>query len=992
MQVLWQEPVSPRQLNPAVPRDLETIALKCLEKQPLRRYATAQALAEDLRRFLAGDPILARPLSEVEWVCRWCGRNRILAAAAGAVALALAAVLVVSVAFAVARTRAASRLREEQRQTEAALQQARDEHEQAILTLADVQTAFGLTADERGDPAQAALWFANAARLAHDDPWRRHDNRVRVRSWLRGCYLPIRSIRNDGQFQGMAMHPRDRSLAMIDAAGNCVVWDVPGQKRRVLSSGLSGASVLAWSPAGTRLAVGTEKGTVEWFALPEGVRIGRVLHRGKIASLAFSPDGRYLAVAGDAARVWESETQKPVTGDLVHPQPVVAMVFNSRGDRLATACADGKARVFAVPDGGAGSPLFAPVAHVPWNGADAPNEQPVAPIFIREDRELITVSKGPDGGLTWSDAADGSTLAVTPEPSIQMVHASADRRYVVTGAHQKARVYDAATRTPVGRPLSHDADVLLAAFDPQGQRLATASADNTVRLWSVPEGLSLGPPLPHQAAVLLVGFLPDNAAGANVAGTLRVPTANSERLPAGVDLLTIQAGGLIRAWQPPRADPRNWRVSLDVASRISLSADGQYLIPTGAGGRAERLRATQMLETATGRPAGPVLEPSGAILDAAISPGGRNVCLLAAAGAGPPGCVEFWDWREARRVGRPLTTPSEPRSVAYCPDGRQLAVLCAQGQLLLIDAGTGQVTDTLTYGPGLHGHEAISGGLSQFSFHENGTVPFGCAASNGSVRFSPDGRSLAAWGPDDAVHIWDVAIAMPRDAPLQHDDRCLDVQFSRDGRLVATTSRDNTARVWDLATGQRLADPILHPGDVLAASFSLDAERIATARRNGAWRLYDWRKGGLLRPPFPSESETVAVAFTPDGEWIVTLGTAGVRVWECHTVKPVMPAMRLDGEPLCLAITPDGRYAVASDLSGSLRGIHLGDLAAHDDLSDEDRFLLTEIVSGQRIHEHSGVVRLSAREWWERWRRFSARRPGFDLFAPDSSGSNNQDR
>src|SRR5262249_8642210 len=142
------------------------------------------------------------------------------------------------------------------------------------------------------------------------------------------------------------------------------VWDLQAEKPLPGTFAQLSARCAAWSPDGRFLAAATGD-SVEVRRFPGGEVQARLKHPDKILALAYSRDGRFLAAAGLQVLVWDAaNNRRPATAELTHSQAVLALSFNESGDRLATACADGRARIFAVP----GStekpePLFPPVPH-----------------------------------------------------------------------------------------------------------------------------------------------------------------------------------------------------------------------------------------------------------------------------------------------------------------------------------------------------------------------------------------------------------------------------------------------------------------------------------------------------------------------------------------------------------------------------------------------------------------------------------------------------
>jgi hypothetical protein len=205
-QVRTAEPVPPSRLVPGLPRDIETIALKCLRKEQAKRYDSAAALAEDLRRFLADEPILARPVGPIERGWRWCRRHPVPASLTAAVVL----VAILGLAGILWQWSEAARARDLASIRALAEAEARREAE---TTLVDMYTTNGITAGDQGEHARAALWFANAARRARADPDRQRANAIRARTWGRRAFAPRSALVVDGSWPGgLVFHPGGRHL------------------------------------------------------------------------------------------------------------------------------------------------------------------------------------------------------------------------------------------------------------------------------------------------------------------------------------------------------------------------------------------------------------------------------------------------------------------------------------------------------------------------------------------------------------------------------------------------------------------------------------------------------------------------------------------------------------------------------------------------------------------------------------------------------------
>ncbi|MBI3418442.1 MAG: protein kinase [Verrucomicrobia bacterium] len=480
-EVFNTEPVSPRVLNPGVPPDLETICLKCLQKEPEKRYQTAAALAEELQRFLNDEPIFSRPVTRTERAWRWCRRKPVIAT----LAASLAVVFIVGSVGVLTQWRRATNQSEVNRRQ-----------------VARLNVLNGVQLMQAGDHFKSLLWFTEALRTDAGHRDREEIHRLRLASVLQQCPRLVQVITHNGQpIASAAFSSTDDRLATVSVEDRTVrVWEVPSGKLVTKSKRLTAVPYLVlFSPDGTRLLVVLSDNTARMFDAATGEPLGEPLpHRlegvGNSALFpAFDSTGQRLVTQTktNELQVWHAHTLQPLGQPLRHTNQLERIQFSADGSRLFTGTESSGNFAWATDSGG---PLPFPITGLDAVGNFFVGTQGDVALIGGRIRKFTSVSKAESR----KPKAETSSEPLVSDDYLQWAAFSPEGARVLTASRDRtARVWDALTGKPLTPPLPHDRAVSRAAFSPDGHRVLTVSDDNLTRVWDADTGEPLTPPIPH---------------------------------------------------------------------------------------------------------------------------------------------------------------------------------------------------------------------------------------------------------------------------------------------------------------------------------------------------------------------------------------------------------------------------------------------------------------------------------------------------------------
>ncbi len=797
-------------------RELEWIPLKAMRKDRCRRYRSASEMADDIRNYLTGLPLIAGPETTIYRVQKFVRKHAGSVATVALVATAIMLGLVVSTAMYFRSERAL------QRET-AAHAEAEDARQKESLARGQAEKAEQTT-KVKAEELRRAL-YANSIQLA--DVKYREGNTRRVRQLLESCPEDLRgwewdrlnyirdesvmtltgtsgeSIRpvlgKDDCIHAAMLNPDTKRIVSGHFDGTIRVWDsVTGKKLKEFRAHDQPLTSMAVSSDGAHIVSGSWDKTVKIWDTETSTEVRAVGgHKGAVSAVAISPDGKLVASSSGEGvfQVWEAQTGSQLMTLGNQKDGIKSVLFSPDGKRIISGDTAGDIKIW---DTATGEMLTAIHAH---SGS-------VRCVAVSSDGSQIASASPRDKSIRVWDTQKGVQLASFLADGEQVGEAlafSPDSKYIVSGWGNHIRIWKTETGSELRTLHGHEGWPSALAFTRDGQRIISSSWDGTVKLWDASGDheaarltMTQGTPSPRSSAI---AFCPDGKRMAsNADGMIKVWDMDSR-----TELMTLHRSAA-GSGSPQRMS-------------IAFSKDGTLMGASILGGRIKVWDAETNAEVMT------LLANGQRFWDLAFTPDNKRLVTAIIMNADnefeATGEIKIWGVPNGKEIMTlPLDGLMVPTSIAVSADGKYVAA----GLFARLQAGEVKLGGAVKVWDTASGTEVVT-----MAGHDGPAV---------SVAFSPDCKLIASGNFISTADVWTATTGARLITLSGHDGAVLSVAFSSDGRRVITGSDDKTTRVWDVATGAELLS-LPCDSDVTRAAFNANGTAVAVATGAGAVLLWE---------------------------------------------------------------------------------------------------------------------------------------------------------
>lgn len=780
LQVLEEEPVAPTKLNPSVPRDLETICLKCIAKDKSKRYAAVDDLVAELTRFENNEPIQARPASSVEKFVRWCKRKPAIAFSLAISLLLLVALSIAGPWIAVQQSRIAEQQTEfanQQQKLRKEADQARDNESKAL--------AIATTAKETTDKTV----YARTISLAYEE-WKSNDV-ARAEALLDQTDPSLRHW--EWYYTKELCNSETQSLIGMQNTAAAVA---------VLSDGVHIAAAEVPSP---------NAATYVWNA-----KTGIVIKKHARTGLAFSPDGKRFAALvnprtgaapsnGEKLGIYQTLTGKKLSEFTPHPGYVSFASFSPDGTRLATCGNDSKVRIWSIDS----SEMITEILEK--------GRRRTHPVFWSEDSQWIGW-KMQLGKIKIYQASDGQEILSMDSPVFRRdtnkISIHRGKGLVASGEFGVVHLFDIKTKKKINSIFSHTTAVTELTFLNDGSRLVSAGGDQTVRVWRVDS--------PRELAVFR-GHKPGGIFGV---ASLAVSEDEQWIVSAGQDrsiktwslksLLNESDTTTSTGIELPSSNQEMdilYGPSKSIFS-LALSPDGSLIAMAGAD------RQIRVLDSQTGKEKR-VFDKQGNNVGAVTFHPSKKWIASGSGGINDKsgGKILVWDYSTGE-VQHEFKIDGPVSALKFVEDGDRLIATSGsqavvRGEIASFDMKAGKVEDThlinsaisVEFSPDSTKIAAVTlGGVIMYDLAKDEFLwtKQESDAPAYSVAFSPDSTKLAIGKRTHQVGIFDVETGKRIWHKVGHLGVVTGVRFFDDGNRIVSVCNDKTTKIWNSETGDIL--------------------------------------------------------------------------------------------------------------------------------------------------------------------------------------------
>jgi eukaryotic-like serine/threonine-protein kinase len=822
-QVRTKEPIPPSKIQSRVPRDLETICLKCLEKTSDRRYTSALELAEDLGRFLESNPIRARPINRFHRIWRWAKRRPMVASLLVCVATLIAAIVIVPTLLVVELKHALEESSRNERDANVARIEAENKSIESQSRLVGMHISTGVNRALANDPLRATLWYSQA--WLDDVHHSRDDREHRMRIGFSLSQLP--------ELVGVCIHKNAIAETQISV----------DSQRLILSDGSSKACV--WNP----------------FL---GVKLGELDHGTPITRVGISRTGSVgFTCGGSIITIWNLESLTSLH-TLQSPGGEATQFLSAElspdGQCVAACSTDGHVAIWSVTTGE--RLVEKQIANAPARSVQhAPDG---SFLIIVDDKHGITSMRTRDGDLTKTGASHGHDGKHSDNPFVCLPQFTQNGKHLLVHHQRSLDVWDTSTWTLLSRR-STQADMIDLSLSANGQRLVATTGAAQARLIAFDDRFPtdigsvqpielMNPRNTHLCSISNDGKL---AATSSSSGIIEIwngvdgkrrlslktfavprqlrflPTNDGNYL-----LLVAGSDGVIRLWRM-NANATNPNQLVETpytytcgrshyAGLIKRQGVNHLLSPDSKSELRVNGKTSELIQRESKERIEVMPSHSRDIKFVSFSDNGRRI--LTSDGID----VRVYDLDAKKYLELPLGEKSEIVKLRMSSDGSRLMAYRAPKQIQVFEIDSGSVL--LNVVPGENSVERPND-LRRILESNEISEP----------TLTPDGKHIIVAAHAEARSL----VFRVSDGGKEFETDCqrgvpVPYVFSKDGNRVALANSDTRARVWSLVSKLPVGPLLQHPTYVRHASLSLDGRMIATIAADQKVRIWNAETGDLI--------------------------------------------------------------------------------------------------------------------------------------------------